>query len=106
MEIDINSNSIKFLNKSVEKWKITLLDTGQKTMTGGRIKKAESIIGDKRFLLTYGDGLSNINIKKTIDFHKSNKGLITLSGVLPKGRFGTIKTENNKVKISRIKVEI
>ena len=97
LEIDINSNSIKFLNKSKEKWKITLIDTGQKTMTGGRIKKAESIVGNKRFLLTYGDGLSNINIKKTIDFHKSNKGLITLSGVLPRGRFGAIKIENNKI---------
>lgn len=98
LEIDMRSNSVKFLEKNNEDWKITLLDTGENTMTGGRIKKAQKVIGDENFLLTYGDGLSNVNIKKTINFHNSHNGIVTITGALPAGRFGTIELDKNKVK--------
>jgi glucose-1-phosphate cytidylyltransferase len=98
IEIDMKSNSVKCLDKTKEKWKITLLDTGEKTMTGGRIKKAQKFVGDESFLLTYGDGLSNVNIKKLINFHNSHNGIVTLTGALPGGRFGVIKLNKNKVK--------
>jgi len=98
LQIDTNNSSVKSLNKINENWRVTLLDTGEDTMTGGRIKKAQNIIGKENFLLTYGDGLSNINIKKIVKFHNAHKGIITISGVLPKGRFGAIDLSNNKVK--------
>ena len=98
IEINMKSNSVKFLDKTSENWKITLLDTGEKTMTGGRVKKAQKIVGNESFLLTYGDGLSNVNIKKLINYHKSHNGIVTLTGALPPGRFGVIKINKNKVK--------
>lgn len=98
LKINMKDSSIELFNKNNEDWKITLLDTGEKTMTGGRIKKAAKIVGNEKFLLTYGDGLSNINIKKSIEFHNSHDGIVTLSGVLPKGRFGAINLERSKVK--------
>ena len=65
------------------KYKINLIDTGLKTMTGGRLKRLKNIIGDETFLLTYGDGLSNVNLSKLVRFHNKNKKLITLTAVRP-----------------------
>ena len=80
-----------------EPWKITLLDTGLNSMTGGRIKRAADYLDGEPFLLTYGDGLSDINIKELVNFHAKQKTLLTLSAVQPSGRFGSLKLEENTV---------
>ena len=74
-----------------------MIDTGQKTMTGGRIKKLYQYLKDDRFFLTYGDGVSNVNLKELLNFHKNNKGVATLTAVRPPARFGVIKIKKNKV---------
>ena len=78
-------------------WKIKIVDTGQKTMTGGRIKRLRKFLNNETFLLTYGDGLSNVNLKKLVKFHKKNKGVATLTAVRPPARFGAIKINGKKV---------
>ncbi len=89
--INLQDNSVKILNNSSEPWKITLLDTGLNTMTGGRIKRIEKIIGDESFLLTYGDGVSDINIEELVETHVAHEGAITMTVVQPDGRFGTFE---------------
>ena len=79
------------------KWKVNLVDTGQNTMTGGRIKRLKEVIGNETFMLTYGDGLSNINLKELLEFHKKNKKIVTVSAVRPPARFGFIKFKDDKV---------
>ena len=86
-----------FKKKIFSKWNINLIETGKKTMTGGRLKKFKKLMNNERFLLTYGDGLSNVNIKKLIKFHKQNKKISTLTAVRPPARFGAIKIKGNKV---------
>lgn len=86
-----------FKKKIFSKWNIHLVETGKKTMTGGRLKKFKKLMNNERFLLTYGDGLSNVNIKKLINFHKKNKKISTLTAVRPPARFGAIKIRGNKV---------
>ena len=78
-------------------WKIKIVNTGQKTMTGGRLKRLKKYLKNESFLLTYGDGLSNINIKKLVKFHKNNKAFVTLTAVRPPARFGAIKIKGKKV---------
>ena len=88
-------------------WKINLIDTGLKTMTGGRVKKLKKYLGDEDFLMTYGDGLSDVNLKKLVSFHKKNKkALVTMTAVRPPARFGSIKIKGDKVKIFREKSKI
>ena len=93
----------KKFNKKI---KIHLIDTGKNTMTGGRLKRLKKIIGDKTFMMTYGDGVSDINIKKLIKFHKKNKKLITMTAVRPPARFGAIKLKGNLVKFFKEKSKI
>ena len=81
-----------------KKIKIHLIETGKNTMTGGRLKRLSKYLGKETFLMTYGDGLSNINLKKLIKFHKQKKKIMTLTAVRPPARFGAIKIANNKVK--------
>jgi glucose-1-phosphate cytidylyltransferase len=88
--IDIKSNKIDVHYSKAEPWKITLVDTGLNTMTGGRIKRIEKYI-NSTFMLTYGDGVSDINIKDLIEFHKKNKKAVTVTAVQPSGRFGAIE---------------
>ena len=96
--ININTNQTVIHNNSSEPWSVTLIDTGLHTMTGGRIKKAIKHINNERFLLTYGDGVSNVDINKLIEFHKSHGKAITITTVQPEGRFGAVITdEHNKV---------
>ncbi len=85
-----------------KKIKINLIETGKNTMTGGRLKKLKKYLNET-FLLTYGDGLSDVNLNKLINFHKKNKKLITLTAVRPPARFGAIKINNNIVKYFREK---
>ena len=97
--IDLNTNSMDIHDGAVEPWRVTLLDTGLHSMTGGRIRKAKDIIGNNRFMLTYGDGVADIDIPETIRFHDCHKGLITMTSVQPEGRFGalSINTDNRVV---------
>ena len=87
---DLKNNSMETVSSDVEPWKVTLLDTGLNTMTGGRIKKAKEVIGDEPFLLTYGDGVSDVNIGKVVEDHKSQGKLCTMTAVQPGGRFGAL----------------
>ena len=86
-----------YFKRNKFKWNVNLVETGLKTMTGGRLKKFKKLMNNERFLLTYGDGLSNVNIKKLIKFHKQNKKISTLTAVRPPARFGAIKIKGNKV---------
>ena len=81
----------KFFNKKFFDWNINFVETGKNTMTGGRLKRLKKYIGKETFMMTYGDGLSNINLKKLLKFHKKNKKLVTLTAVRPPARFGAIK---------------
>jgi glucose-1-phosphate cytidylyltransferase len=97
--IDISKNDVEIHNQSSEPWKITLIDTGDYSMTGGRLKRVKKFVKDEQFFfLTYGDGLSDINISKTIDFHLQHKKLATITAVKPPGRYGALEIENNLVK--------
>jgi glucose-1-phosphate cytidylyltransferase len=87
--IDIQKNSIDVHKKNAENWKVTLVDTGENTLTGGRLLRIKNYINDD-FLLTYGDGLSNVNIKELINHHKLNKKSATMTVVQPQGRFGVV----------------
>lgn len=91
-DITINtaSGNLKVHNNNSEDWNVTLVDTGLESMTGARIKKAQNYIGDESFLLTYGDGVSDIDINKLIEFHQSHKGAVTITSVKPEGRFGSL----------------
>ena len=87
----------KFFKKNYFNWNINLIQTGKNTMTGGRLKRLKKIIGKETFMMTYGDGLSNVNLKKLIKFHKKNKKLVTLTAVRPPARFGALKLKGNFV---------
>lgn len=93
--IDLSNNKMEVHNNTSEPWKVTLLDTGLHTMTGGRIKQAQDIIGDEPFMLTYGDGVSDVNIDELVSFHKSHGEAITMTSVQPDGRFGAIEIGGN-----------
>ena len=88
--IDLNKNDITYHNYDSEDWKISLIDTGLETQTGGRIKRIKDFINNETFLLTYGDGVSNVNLKKLIASHKKMKKICTVTSVEPPGRFGIL----------------
>lgn len=96
--IDLSNNEKTILNNKSEDWKITLVDTGLNTMTASRIKRAEKYIGEDTFMLTYGDGVSDINIAELLKFHSSHGKLITMTSAQPDGRFGALViNEENQV---------
>ena len=95
--VDVRNNKIKVHKKTTEPWNITLVDTGQESLTGDRIKKIEQFVDDD-FCLTYGDGIADIDVKKLINFHNKNKKLATVTAVKPGGRFGAIDLDKNIVK--------
>lgn len=88
--IDIATGSLEVHNNFSEPWKVTLLDTGLDSMTGGRVKRAQDIVGDEPFMLTYGDGVADINIRELINFHKSHGKAMTMTSAQPDGRFGAL----------------
>jgi len=90
LKIDLANNSVEYFNNKAEPWKITLIDTGSETMTGGRIKRVQDIIGNEPFMLTYGDGVSDINIGDLVKFHKSHGKAMTMTSSQPVGRFGAL----------------
>ena len=91
-----------FKNKKFN-FKVNIIDTGLRTMTGGRVLRLKKILKSETFLLTYGDGLSDVNIKKLISFHKKSKNYVTLTAVRPPARFGAIKLHGNRVKVFKEK---
>ena len=94
----MKANKMKVHCKRAEPWTVTLVDTGEDTMTGGRLKRIEAYVKDEEaFCLTYGDGVSDIDIKKLIKFHKQKNTLATLASVYPPGRFGALDIKNEKV---------
>jgi len=97
---DMKSNSMKVHNINSEPWKVTLIDTGANTMTGGRVKKVADYIGKETFCLTYGDGVCNVNINELIMHHRNHGKLATLTAVRQPGRFGvfTLKSSENQIK--------
>ncbi len=96
--IDIENNKIEALSQNSEKWKITLVDTGENTLTGGRLKRVGDYLDEEEsFCFTYGDGVSNIDIKELISFHKNEGRIATLTAVQPPGRFGQIAFQRGKV---------
>ncbi len=86
-----------FKKKKFNNWSVKIIDTGLNTMTGGRVKRLKKHIGNETFMLTYGDGISNVNIKKLLSFHFKNKKIATLTAVRPPARFGAIKLKGNKI---------
>jgi glucose-1-phosphate cytidylyltransferase len=97
--IDMSDGSMEIHNNSSEPWKVTLLDTGLDSMTGGRIKRAQDFVGEEPFMLTYGDGVADINIAKLVKFHQSHGKAITMTSAQPDGRFGALDIdEHNKVR--------
>ena len=96
---DMSNNEMKIHQERAEPWKVTLIDTGDNTMTGGRIKMIKDYLNENEdFCLTYGDGVANINISELIKFHKSHCKIATLSSVFPQARFGSLEIEDNQVK--------
>ena len=96
----------KYFKKNNFGWNINLIDSGQNTMTGGRLKRLKKYLRNEPFMLTYGDGLSNVDIKKLLKFHKKNKKLVTLTAVRPPARFGVIKITGSNVKYFKEKSKL
>ncbi len=97
IKIDLKKNEVKFITKNKESFKVTLVNTGLNAMTGGRIKKLQKYVGDNTFMVTYGDGVADININNLYEFHKKNKKLATITGVHPSSRFGELDIKENLV---------
>ena len=92
-----NGGKMTIHNNVSEPWKVTIVDTGLDTMTGGRIKRVRSFIGDETFMLTYGDGVADVDIHELLAFHRQNKRLATLTAIQPGGRFGALEIFHNRV---------
>lgn len=96
---DLKNNSMEVHNSHAENWKVTLVDTGLDTMTGGRIKRIQKYIGNETFLLTYGDGVIDLNIEDSIKFHEKSKKALTVTAYKPQGKFGSLNiSEDGNVK--------
>lgn len=94
---DMKRNEMEIHNEKVEPWKVTVIDTGIETMTGGRLKQAQKFINNETFCLTYGDGVADIRMDGLIKIHKNNKTIGTVTAVQPPGRFGSLKIKEDKV---------
>jgi glucose-1-phosphate cytidylyltransferase len=95
---DMAGNSMKVHRQKAEPWKVTLVDTGDTTQTGGRLKRVSEYLGNEDFCMTYGDGVGDIDIKATIEFHKTHGLLATMTATQPPGRFGALGLEGNSVR--------
>ena len=96
--IELGSGNILSHQLDQVDWKVTLVDTGDKTMTGGRLKRMKEFIGDEPFMLTYGDGVTDINLDEVLKFHRSHGKLVTMSAVRPAARFGELELEGDVVR--------
>jgi len=95
--LDLKNNKMEVHRKSAEPWKITLVDTGLNTMTGGRLKRVKNFVENETFCFTYGDGLSDVNISELIKFHKTQNTIATVTSVQPPGRFGLLDIHGSKI---------
>jgi glucose-1-phosphate cytidylyltransferase len=95
--IDMRSNSMEVHEQHADPWKVTLVDTGEHTMTGGRLKRVRNFVGQETFCFTYGDGVSNVDIQELIKFHKTQGNWATLTAVQPPGRFGKIDMDGCRI---------
>ena len=94
---DMEHNTMEVHRKKAEPWKVTLIDTGENTMTGGRLKRVASYLDDGPFCFTYGDGVSNVNVANLIEFHQQHDKLATLTAVQPPGRFGALNIHGDDI---------
>lgn len=95
--IDLASDTVKTLQSKTEPWTVTLLETGADTMTGGRLLRAREHIGDDVFTFTYGDGVTDLDVRKVIDFHRTTGSIATVTAVQPPGRYGTLQFDEDRV---------
>ncbi len=93
LTVNLRNNDLEIHRSSSEPWKVTLIDTGENTMTGGRIKRIQPYVGNETFMLTYGDGLADIDLRMLLEFHRSHGKTVTLTAVKPPGRFGLLNLE-------------
>lgn len=100
ISFDLRKNEMTVLQNDVEPWRVTLIDTGDGTMTGGRVKRIKEYVGNETFCLTYGDGVSDVNITNLIEFHNSHKNIATVTAVQPTGRFGAFRLSSGEYKIN------
>lgn len=93
MTVNLADNSVEILDNHSENWKVTMIDTGLNTMTGGRIKRIQKYVGEERFLLTYGDGVTDLNIRDTLLSHEKSGAILTLTAYQPSGKFGALQID-------------
>jgi glucose-1-phosphate cytidylyltransferase len=103
VSFDLKHNTMSILDSQSEEWKVTLVDTGINSMTGGRLKRIRPYLGNETFCMTYGDGVSNVNIPDVIEFHKKNKAYTTLIAVQEPGRFGTLSLKEGQPMVSQFR---
>lgn len=96
--VNLKNGEIKWHNPCGEEWRVTLVDTGLETMTGGRIRRLKEYIGNERFMFTYGDGVANVNISNLLNFHNAHKKMVTVTTVRPSARFGELDIHNDEVR--------
>ena len=94
---DMRERSMQVHNSAAEPWTVTLVDTGEATMTGGRLRRVRKYVGDEPFCFTYGDGLSDVNVRAVIEHHRTSGALATMTAVQPPGRFGSVRLEEQKI---------
>lgn len=99
LTIDMRENITQIQNRRTEPWRVTLVDTGETTLTGGRLKRVREYIGNETFCFTYGDGVADVNITELISFHREQGAMVTLTATTPPGRFGAISLEKDQVRI-------
>jgi len=97
--VSLEDGHVRMINQSnVDPWQVHLIDTGQQTLTGGRLKKIEPLIGKRTFMMTYGDGVSDVNLDELFAFHKNQKGKVTLTAVRPPARFGALEFDGHQIR--------
>lgn len=101
--VHLAERRVEIHNGDKEDWKVTLVETGEKTMTGGRLKRVQSYLGNETFCMTYGDGVSDVNITKLIEFHRKQKPLATVTAVESPGRFGAFTLEKGQTKVTKFR---
>ncbi|MBA3454732.1 MAG: glucose-1-phosphate cytidylyltransferase [Deltaproteobacteria bacterium] len=97
MTFHLAENRVEVHAQHSEPWRVTLVDTGDQTQTGGRLKRVQKYLGDEDFCFTYGDGLSNVNVRELVDFHRAQNCIATITTVQPPGRFGMLTMEDRKI---------
>ncbi len=94
---DLGRNAVEVHQSKAEPWKVTLVDTGEATMTGGRLRRVLDYVGDEEFCFTYGDGVADVDVRKLVDFHRASGTVATVTAVQPPGRFGALETAGERV---------